>query len=349
MTSSQDFFKTLCKVNRAFGSTLNHRELLDLVVENVVETMGGKAACLFLADKKKDVFVAMAQKGLSPNYLHTPPGEAKKFVGELVKKGHLCVTDATTDPRVADHEAKKKEGIAAMLVVPVMVRGKVIGVLTLYSDKTREFTPDEIEFQRALAEHGGMAIKTAQLFERLNSNAKLFLDLSSSINSSLDIKHIMNIMTTSIAESFDMKGVIIRLLNKELGTLDLVASSGLSQEFLDKGPISAEKSVIEAMRGETVVIRDVATDNRIQYREETIKEGIASILCVPIRSADEVIGVMKLFSDDPDREFPKDLIMLVNALTHQGGLAIQNASLYLTLQDDKDSLEKDIWSHRQWF
>lgn len=349
MTTSPDFFKTICKVNQAFGSTLNHRELLDLVVENAVETMGGKAACLFLADKKKDVFVAMAQKGLSRDYLHSPPKEAKKLVAEIVKEGHLAIMDATTDPRVTDHAAKKKEGIAAMLVVPVMGGGKVIGVLTLYTDKPREFTPDEIEFQRALAESGGMAIKNARLFERINSNAKLFLDLSASINSSLDIKTIMNIMTTSIAESFGMKGVIIRLLNKETGDLDLVASSGLSREFLDKGSISAEKSVIEAMRGETVVIRDVATDKRIQYREETLKEGIASILCIPIRSVDEVIGVMKLFSDDRDREYSKDLVTLVNALAHQGGLAIQNASRYLRLQDDKDSLEKDVWSHRQWF
>lgn len=349
MTTSTDFFKTICKVNRAFGSTLNQRELLDLVVKNTVETMGGKAACLFLADKKKDIFVAMAQKGLSPDYLHTPPGDAKKLVAELLKEGYLAITDATTDPRVTDHDAKKKEGIASMLVVPVMVRGKVIGVLTLYSDKPREFTPDEIEFQSALAEHGGMAVKTAQLFERINSNTKLFHDLAASINSSLDIKHIMNIMTSSIRESFDMKGVTIRLLNKETGTLNLVASAGLSREFLDKGPVYAAKSVTEVLRGETVVIRDLATDKRIQYPEETLKEGIASLLFIPIRSADEVIGILTLSSEDPDREFSRDLVMLVNALAHQGGLAIQNASRYLTLQDDKESLEKDIWSHRQWF
>lgn len=349
MTTSPDYFKSICEVNRAFGSTIDQKALLDLVVEKAVETMNGKAACLFLADKKKDVFVAMAQKGLSEDYLHTPPKEAKKLVDEIIKEGYLSITDAATDPRITDNAAKIKEGIASMLVVPVMVRGKVIGVLTLYSDTPREFTPDEIAFQQALAEHGGMAVKTAQLFERINSNAKLFHDLAASINSSLDIKHIMNIMTSSIKESFGLKSVSIRLLNKESGTLDLVASTGLSREFLEKGPVYADQSITEVMRGETVVIRDVATDKRIQYPKETIEEGIAALLCVPIRSADEVIGVMTMSTDDPDREFTKDLVTLANALAHQGGLAIQNASRYLTLQDDKDSLEKDIWSHRQWF
>ena len=349
MSTTPDYFKTICEVNRAFGSTLEYKALLDLVVEKTVETMGGKAACLFLADKRKDVFVPMAQKGLSPDYLHTPPKEAGKLVDEIVKEGYLAIGDATSDPRVTDHEAKKKEGIASMLVVPVMVRGRAVGVLTLYTGTRREFTPDEIAFQSALAEHGGMAVKTAQLFDRINSNAKLFHDLSASINSSLDIKHIMNIMTSSIQESFGMKGVSIRLFNKETGALDLVASAGLSREFMEKGPVYAEKSVSEVMRGETVIIRDVAADKRIQYPEEAVREGIAALLCVPIRSADEVIGVMTLSTEDPDREFSKDLVILANALAHQGGLAIQNASRYLTLQDDKESLEKDIWSHRQWF
>ena len=57
---------------------------------------------------------------------------------------------------------------------------------------------------------------------------------------------------------------------------------------------------------------------------------------------------MRLCSAEP-RDFSEDMIILVEALAHQGGIAIQNASMYLSLQEDKNSLEKDIWSHRSWF
>ena len=60
------------------------------------------------------------------------------------------------------------------------------------------------------------------------------------------------------------------------------------------------------------------------------------------------MGVLRLYSET-QREFPDDLIMMVKALAHQGGLAIQNASMYLQLKEDKKSLEQDIWSHRSWF
>ena len=72
------------------------------------------------------------------------------------------------------------------------------------------------------------------------------------------------------------------------------------------------------------------------------------MLCVPIKAKEAVIGVMGLFSGTA-RKYPEDVIILVNALAHTGGLAIQNASMYLSLQEDKKSLEEDIWSHRSWF
>jgi GAF domain-containing protein len=310
--------------------------------------MGAKAACLFLADREKDIFIPTAQKGLSDNYLHAKPLRAKAIVQEVLRGGYLTIRDATTDPRVDHHDVKKAEGIASLLDVPVMVRGEVIGILALYTAAPRDFTTEEIEFLTALAEQGGMAIERARLLERIQKNSMLFLDLASNINSSLDVKKILHNLTVDICEALDMKGVIIRLLNKETGNLQRVASHGLSDEFLNKGPVSAEKSVAQAMKGETIVIDDVQTDKRIQYRDEAIREGIVSMLVVPIKAKEDVIGIMRLCSA-VKRDYPEDIIVLVNALAQTGGLAIQNASMYLALQDDMKELKDDVWSHRSWF
>jgi GAF domain-containing protein len=347
MTKKTDFFKTFCKVSKAFGTTLRRNELLDLIVESAIETMDGKAASLFLADEKRDVFVAVAHKGLSKSY-HEKPLQAKKVVDVVLEKGYLAANDATTDPRLEHHEAKKAEGIASLLAVPVLVRKKAIGILTLYTATSREFSKEEIEFLSALAEQGGMAIEHSRLFERIRQNSALFLNLASNINSSLDIKEVLHNLTGELAKVLNLKGVAIRLLDEDTGTLKLVASHGLSEEYLNKGPVSATKSIAPALKGETIVIEDTATDERIQYKVETQKEGVVSMLCAPIKVREKVIGVMRLCSD-VKRDFPEDVVTLANAVAHQGGLAIQNASMYLKLQADKESLEKDIWSHRQWF
>jgi GAF domain-containing protein len=350
--TNTDYFKTFCKISKAFGTTLKKGELLEIILQSAIDTMGGKAACIFLNtdDPEEDIFVPVAQKGLSENYLHAAPMNARKVVGDILKGGYLAIRDAASDERAENHAAKKAEGIASMLVVPIMVRNKAIGVLSLYTATPRDFSEEEAEFLSALAEQGGMAIQNSRLFERINKNSDLFYEMSSSINSSLDIKKIMHIMSASICEAFGMKGVSIRLYNPESDTMDLMASYGLSEKFLNKGPISPEKSetVAKILEGETIYIRDAATDPRFQYGEEAKNEGIKSMLCIPIMSREEVIGEMRLCSG-VEREFSEDVVKLVEALADQGGIAIQNASMYLMLQEDKKDLEKEVWSHRQWF
>ena len=348
MTKTSDYFKSFCQVSRALGSTLGKRELLDLIVQSAIDNMDGKAACLFLADEREDVFVPMAQAGLSDNYLHASPIKAKKVVDAIFKGGYLSFSDATSDPRLEHHAEKKAEGIASILTVPVMLRDKAIGVLSLYTATRREFAAEEIDFLKALADQGGVAIENARLLERIQKNSLLFLDLASSINASVDIKQILHILTADLCEALEMKGVSIRLLNQNKGTLDLVASYGLSEEFLNKGPVTAEKSLMKALEGQTVVIKDVNEDKRIQYRDEVVREGIVSMLVAPIKSREEIIGIMRLCSDVA-QDYPDDVVMLVNAIAHQGALAIQNASMHAMLEEDIKELKEDVWSHRSYF
>lgn len=348
MTTDKEFFKAFFKLSQAFGTAASMEELLELIVKSATKTMEGKAACLFLEDKKHDVFIPKAQHGLSKKYLHANPLKAKRIVDALKKKGHLAFEDATTDPRLEHHAAKKAEGIASLLTVPVRTKGRCIGVLSLYTAKKRNFSKDEIDFLSALAASGGTAIENRRLLDRIQKNATLFSELATSINSSLDIKQILHGMSVETCKALGMKGVTLRLLNEETGTLDLVASHGLSKRFVDKGPVLAKKSVASALKGEMVVIEDVANDNRLQYQDATLKEGIASMVCVPMRSKEAVIGVMRLYSAEK-RKFPEDFLTTVNALAQTGALAIQNASMYLLLKEDKKSLEEDIWRHRAYF
>jgi GAF domain-containing protein len=348
MTTQHDFFETFCRLSQAFGTAATEQELLELIVRSATEAMNGKAACLFLADPKQDLFVPKAQYGLSDNYLHTSPLKAKKIVTALKKRGHLVFEDATADPRLEHHDKKKAEGIASILTVAVMVDNRCIGVLSLYTADQRKFTKQEIVFLKALAGNGGTAVRRARLLERMQKNARLFLELTTAINSSLDIRKVLNNMTEKTCLALGMKGATIRLINEDSETMDLVASYGLSEKFLNKGAILARKSISEAMQGKTIVIEDVAEDRRLQYRKETAEEGIASMVCFPICSKERVIGVMRLYSEQK-RQFAEDFLTLVEALAHVGALAIQNASMYLTLKEDKKNLEQEIWSHRSYF
>ncbi|MFT5727116.1 MAG: GAF domain-containing protein [Desulforhopalus sp.] len=348
MTRDSDYFQTFCNISQAFGTAATVEELLQLIVQSATETMNAKAACLFLEDHKQNAFVPKVKFGLSDKYMHANPVKAKKLVTALQKKGFFMFEDATTDPRLENHEAKRDEGIASILTVEVKVGGRLIGILSLYTAKHHKFTDQEVVFMKALASNGGIALKKARLLERIEKNSMLFLELASAINSSLDIKEVLRSMSEKSCNAFGMKGAIIRLLNEDTNSLEMVASYGLSEAFLNKGYVLAEKSVTEALEGKTVVIEDVSKYKRLQYPKETKEEGINSMLCLPIRSRETIIGVMRLYSSCI-RRYPQDFITVMEALAHTGALAIQNASMYLALKEDKKSLEEDIWSHRLYF
>ncbi|MRR38121.1 GAF domain-containing protein, partial [bacterium] len=324
-------------------------KLLEMIVKSAVDTMDGKAACLFLAtDETKDQYAAVAQTGLSKSYMHAAPGRMTPTMKLLKKDGFIHYRDAQKDERVQNPESKSKEGIGSILVVPVIVRDELIGCLTLYTAEIRDFSEKEIEFLTVLAEQGGMAIERAQLIERLRNNARIFLEMAASITASTDIKTILQTLTEDVAKALGVKAATIRLLDENRVVLRLAASYGLSEKYLKKGPISAEKSIAQALQGKPVVVKDAATDSGVQYRNEKKEEGIVTILSVPIKSRDEVIGVLRLYSAVA-REFRESEITFVTALAYMGGVAIQNMSLLSMLKDDVKDLRENVWIFKSWF
>ena len=199
-----------------------------------------------------------------------------------------------------------------------------------------------------MADQGGIAIHTNYLLNRLRKSAMFFLDLASSINSSLDVKEILGNMTENICDTLEMKGADIRLVDEDSAEMPLVASYGLSDRYLERKRTIDTATTSRALKGETVIVSDTEKDDRIKFKKEMAKEGIKSMLVIPIMARENVIGVMRLYSGEYS-SFPSEMLTMIEALAHQGGLAIQNASMYMQLKEEKTNLEEDVWSHGAGF
>lgn len=349
-TRRNNYLKTFCTIIKSIQNTKDRDDILKLLVKSAAETMEAKACSLFLVKSRWDangLFYPAAQFGLSADYIHTGPSKNRDITRDILQKGgYLAAVDATTDPRLENHEIKKKEGIASMLIVPVIADQDPIGILTLYTAKRREFSEEEIEFFKCLADQGGIAIFRSHQDFRNTRNLELLSAVAENLNSSLDIKIVLHLITSEITLAFDLLGMTIRLRDDDTGALRLVASYGLSENYLNKGEISIERINAVIDKKAEVVENIEASD--IDYKEERKAEGIVSMLHLPITVQDKVIGLMGLYSDR-SRSITEDDVSLVSAIARQSGLAIQNASLYLQLKQDKKNLEEEIWGHKAWF
>jgi len=164
------------------------------------------------------------------------------------------------------------------------------------------------------------------------------------ISSSLELDEVLQRVVTSITEAMQVKACVLRLLDAHTGELQLSAVYGLSKGYLTKGPVEVKSSLIdsEALCGAPVVIHDVRDDQRFQYQEAARREGIVSVLCVPLEVHGRAIGVIRVYTSEPC-DFHEDDIQFLSVLASLAALAIENASLYDNLKRSYDGVMDVLW------
>jgi signal transduction protein with GAF and PtsI domain len=161
------------------------------------------------------------------------------------------------------------------------------------------------------------------------------------INSSLDLREVLKMLVGEVRKVLDLKGCAIHLLDPNRRTLELVASQGLSEKYIRKGPVDADRSIAEAMQGKTIRIYNAGKDPRVQYQKEAAEEGIYGIVSVPLRIKRRVIGVLRLYTAET-RTLSDDEINFAEALAEMGAIAIENARMYEAIRKDYENVMSDI-------
>lgn len=174
---------------------------------------------------------------------------------------------------------------------------------------------------------------------------KTFKDVCKKINSSLDIGVVLKAITENTVKILNVKGCTIFLLDKAGKKLRVSSSYGLSEEYIKKGPVDSEKSIVDTLKGEWVLVSDVTSDSRLQYRQEAEKEGIVSILSVPMSVKETIIGVLRIYLSEP-RSFSDIENEFISGLAEIGSIGIENARIYDYIKTDHEKLIYDV---HQWF
>jgi len=339
------YLRSFIDISKTLASTLAVNEVLDLIVRQVTEAMNRKGATIRLVNPKTNTLELVAAVGLSEKYLSKGPVGLDKSIADALSGRPVAIYDATSDPRMQYPQEAKEEGIASMLAIPMVYKGKVIGVMRLITSEPREFTLDEVDFACAIADLGAQAISNAQMYEariRELNFLKGLLEVSKAINSALDVKKVLQLLVKNATTALDIKAAAVRLLDENRQQMELVASYGLSERYITKGPVTSDKSIAEAMLGKAVSIYDVAQDPRATYPKESAEEGIRSILSVPISLKGNVIGVLRIYTAE-HREFTDDEITFISSLAEQAALAMENARMYQKLKGEYEELMGDLY------
>lgn len=163
--------ETLARMSETITQGAYIREILQLIVTMAAEMMGSKVCSLMLLDEKGKELLIEATQSLSEEYRKKPPVPVRSSVSgrAILERKPVIVSDVTSDPQYTYPDIARKDNLRSLLVVPMMVKDKPIGVLNCYTADAHVFPEDEVRLVQAVANQAAVAIEHTRAAERAAS------------------------------------------------------------------------------------------------------------------------------------------------------------------------------------
>ena len=202
----------------------------------------------------------------------------------------------------------------------------------LSEDRAARLLPNLVGAIRTIIEYG---LNARVLDDSLTRSLNLHR-ASQFLVSTLDLPDMLDQIVRLAAATLRVHACSLRLLDASRAKLVIAAVHNLSEGHLGTGQIDVARSLIdrEALSGRSMTVYDVGNDPRVTHPTEMAAEGIASLLCVPLRVKEQSIGVLRAYSSDP-REFTRTDIRIFEALGNQAASAIENARLFAAAKESQ--------------
>ncbi|MCX6088971.1 MAG: GAF domain-containing protein [Atribacterota bacterium] len=172
----------ISQISELIISDLYFEDVLRLMVNITAQVMKSNICSLMLLDDKKKVLEIKATQSVSEAYNKKPPIKVGDGIAGLValEGKPILVWDVKSDPRYMNKDIAEKEGLCSLVSLPLMVKGKIVGVLNLYTSEPREFSEAEIKTLTTIANQAAAVIENYRLLmesefikEELNSRKKI--------------------------------------------------------------------------------------------------------------------------------------------------------------------------------
>jgi two-component system, response regulator PdtaR len=163
--NTSDIIEALSKIGEAITSDLYLEDILKLIVAVTAEVMDSKICTIMLLDSKKKELVIRATQSISKEYVNKNPiklGEG--IAGKVaIENKPVSIYNIAENKDYIYQDIARKEGLASLLCVPLHVKGKVIGVLTVYTSEAHNFSEYEANILQTVADQAAIVLENYRL------------------------------------------------------------------------------------------------------------------------------------------------------------------------------------------
>ncbi len=358
-------FEALQKITQLINLASNLEQVLDEAMRLTIELVNAQAGVIILIDQTTgELSSHITIGGRSREELAEKPEWKldKGVMGAILKVGEpAIISDASEYPLFRD-EISKAIGYTVInaLCVPLKRKGEALGVLEVFNKKlSREelkegdkgvapFTAEDQKLIVSLSNEIVMVIENAMLFnERERKVVELdnLLKATEAIASALQLDPLLDKIMELGMNVMDAEGCSVLLVDEKEKKLQFVAASGAKKEEVKKLSLDIGEGVAGwvVQNDQPLLIEDVSRDTRFSKRvDESLRQETKSLICVPLKVKERIIGVMEVINKRGDRTFTERDMVLFKPLSAQAAVSIERAKLYEDLEDMYISTVKSL-------
>lgn len=251
------------------------------------------------------------------------------------------------DVSKAENYINANPNVRSELAIPLLVKGRVIGVIDIQSERLGQFTEEHLRLLQIAASRVAAAIENARLYTRVARQAQTLTvlnEISRELTSILDLDELLARIGQLLKRVIDYQMFAVLLVNEREQVLESRFSQRYGETATRAGKIPLSRGLVGAAANERrpVLVGDVRKDERyVLLNPETRSE-----LTVPLIYKGTVIGVMDL-EHTRVGFFNEDHVTAMGTLSSQIAIAIENARLYQRLQLEEQRLERDLAMARE--
>jgi len=336
----------LHQVAQHISSNLELNDLLSHIVEMVINVTGADSCFIYLYDGQNDRLSLKAANAGQRDIV----GEITLKLGEGVtgwaareKKPVALSSMAYKDPRFKSFTNLAEDRFEAFLALPILSKDEIIGVMNVHHKKEHEYPQSQINLLFTVSKYLGSAIQNAMIYDEVNKKAKqldLLSEVSRTIVSDYYLKEILQLIVTMTAQVMGSKICSIMLLDEKKQELVIAATQSLSPAYLSKPNLKIGQSIAGrvVIEKRPISVLDVTKEAGYMYPEVARKEGVISMICVPMMIKDRVIGVINSYTQR-EYKFSDEEIGILQAIANQAAVAIENTRLDQEILSAKEALE----------
>jgi sigma-B regulation protein RsbU (phosphoserine phosphatase) len=329
----------LLEVSQATSETLDLDQLLANVAEIVKEVIPHDLfAILLYSEKTRGLRIrhAIGHRDEIMRSLTIQLGEGITGTAAASRQPVL-VPDVRTDSRYLT----ALDAVRAELAVPMLVRGKLVGVIDLESTRVNAFTEQDKALLTLIATRIGVSIDNARLYrrvERQNRTLRVLAHLSQEFSSILDLDELLTKIANTVRAVIAFDAFSIFLVDPEFGLLRHRFSQRYDERVAVQN-IEMGKGITGAavQSRETIRVADTLSDPRYISAHPDVRSEVA----VPLVSQDRVIGVMDLESNRLGF-FTDEHVRALSLLAPQIASSVENARLYEELAQREQRMQEDL-------